>query len=157
MCGCQLSLYGNIGLRPAGDRPIRQTNLTRVQLASLAVYPDSTIVEAFPIRKNDWTTFRASNDRSDSSPVQLPSQYALAWKSTVVSDELPTAPVASNVLLHTAKPVQRRFCWSVQTYCVGGVFPRLRRNSPAKSFFNLAAAPNGRGVSNDRLPNALPS
>jgi|694.fasta_scaffold23001_6 outer membrane protein assembly factor BamB len=102
MCGCQLSLYGNIGLRPAGDRPEGPKNLTRVQLASLAVYADSTIVESFPVRKNDWTVFRASNDRSDTNPIQLLSQYAIAWKSKVVSDELPTAPVAAGGFVFVA-------------------------------------------------------
>ncbi len=102
MCGCQLSLYGNIGLRPKGDRTPAEASLAASESESLVVFPQSDQVQSLEIEDSDWTTFRASPDRSDTSKATLPPQVSLSWSKELVADELPTAPVAAGGLIFVA-------------------------------------------------------
>lgn len=102
MCGCQLSLYGNIGLRPVGDRVSASRDLLDIDRKSLVVYPNAANVQTLAIRKKDWVTFRGSNNRSDSTPTELPASVSQAWTAKIVSEELPTAPVAAGGLVFVA-------------------------------------------------------
>lgn len=91
MCGCQLSLYGNIGLRPSpatfqSNRPRRIVGQSTAGTAA----PDAS-----PLRDGDWSTYRGDNARSDRSAVPIPEGVSLEWRSEVCRDVLPTAPVTA--------------------------------------------------------------
>jgi len=96
MCGCQLSLYGNIGLRPIGDRMPRQRSGSDVEREALVVFPNAAKVQSIAVHENDWTTFRSRNDRSDATKAKLPTNVNLAWSSDIVKNDIPTAPVAAS-------------------------------------------------------------
>lgn len=102
MCGCQLSLYGNIGLRPVGERVKVEQSLADIERESLVVHASADQVEPMNLREQDWVAFRGSNRRSDVSNAQLPTRVNQAWSVNVVSDELPTAPVAAGGLVFVA-------------------------------------------------------
>ena len=98
MCGCELSLYGNMALAPvlpAGDsgddgRPRRESAADLDEVAPLES------------RADDWVTYRGNNDRSDRTDLELPGEVRLAWEVDVVADALPTAPVAAGGLVFIA-------------------------------------------------------
>ena len=91
MCGCQLSLYGNIGLCPAGDS-IDETP-QQVYADAITTYPNSQTIETLETTSNDWTAHRGDNARSDSTRVPLPSSVKLQWSANVAVGDLPTAPI----------------------------------------------------------------
>ena len=95
MCGCQLSLYGNIGLRPVGDETIERNDDATVERESLVVHSDLDVSTQLPVKATDWVAWRGGNDRSDKSAVELSSSVNRSWTATIVKDELPTAPVAA--------------------------------------------------------------
>lgn len=95
MCGCQLSLYGNIGLRPVGDETVQRSSNAAVERESLVVHSDPGNVQPLPSSPADWTTYRGGNDRSDTSAANVPDQVSRAWSASVVQGELPTAPVTA--------------------------------------------------------------
>ncbi len=90
MCGCQLSLYGNIALCPA-------TSPTTADSEDRLVRSSGEIAKVEPLdaQPNDWTTFRGNNSRTDLTPVSLPANVSLAWEADIHSSDLPTAPVAA--------------------------------------------------------------
>jgi outer membrane protein assembly factor BamB len=98
MCGCELSLYGNIGLGPvpATSRTDRDANTRRVAGANL------TEVAPLGSRAGDWLAYRADNARTDVPTRELPAGVQLAWQAEICSDELPTAPVAAGGLVFIA-------------------------------------------------------
>ncbi|MCH2203105.1 MAG: PQQ-binding-like beta-propeller repeat protein [Fuerstiella sp.] len=95
MCGCQLSLYGNIGLRPIGDDTVSRTNDTAVEQESLVVHSDIAVSTSLPVKSTDWLAYRGGNDRADTTNAGLPQSVDHAWTVSVVKNELPTAPVAA--------------------------------------------------------------
>jgi len=99
MCGCQLSLYGNICLAPASDQehhpPVNYHD-------GLITYGGISKVEPLPMKKNDWLTYRGTNARNDETQIELPSKVKLAWESNVCQSELPTAPVAAGNMVFAA-------------------------------------------------------
>lgn len=95
MCGCQLSLYGNIGLRPVGDETISRTDNAAIERESRVVHSDLNVSSTLSVSDNDWLTWRGSNDRSDTTASHLPQSLAHAWTADVTEHELPTAPVAA--------------------------------------------------------------
>jgi outer membrane protein assembly factor BamB len=95
MCGCQLSLYGNIGLRPVGDETIDRNDDAAVERESLVVHSDLHVSTQLPVKPTDWVAWRGGNDRSDKSAVELSASVNRSWTATIVKDELPTAPVAA--------------------------------------------------------------
>ncbi len=98
MCGCQLSLYGNIGLAPANE-PAPEDTFSK----SLTTFGEIEKVEALNAHENDWTRYRGRDDRSDLTKVALPEKVTLKWSKKVSSDDnLVTAPVAAGGLVFTA-------------------------------------------------------
>ncbi|MGB0599446.1 MAG: PQQ-binding-like beta-propeller repeat protein [Rubripirellula sp.] len=90
MCGCQLSLYGNIALRPTPDDAKPRLTSDRLITGDL----DAAIL-SIDAKDRDWTSYRGSNARSDVSDVPIPSNVQLAWSSKVSRGVLPTAPVTA--------------------------------------------------------------
>ncbi|MFT5326688.1 MAG: outer membrane protein assembly factor BamB [Planctomycetaceae bacterium] len=103
MCGCQLSLYGNIGLKPVGDSQAHK-HLSGEDLYAdaLTVFGDPSRVPSLDIQNADWTTWRGNNERSDKTSNALPDGIKLAWQTEISSTELPTAPVAAGGLVFIA-------------------------------------------------------
>ncbi|MDA1165437.1 MAG: PQQ-binding-like beta-propeller repeat protein [Planctomycetota bacterium] len=103
MCGCQLSLYGNIGLRPIGESEehSHQTGDTSYENA-LTVFGDPSRVPTLDIQTADWTTWRGDNERTDKTSLNLPDGIKLAWQTNICETELPTAPVAAGGLVFIA-------------------------------------------------------
>jgi outer membrane protein assembly factor BamB len=103
MCGCQLSLYGNIGLRPVGDSD-EESHPTGDALYADArtVFGDSSRVPSMTIQDADWTTWRGDNQRTDKTSLDLPDGIKLAWQTEICSSDLPTAPVAAGGLVFVA-------------------------------------------------------
>ena len=99
MCGCELSLYGNIGLGPAND----QTFATDASLYKTAhvSYGDKKL-EPLELQLHDWPSFRAGNERSDRVATTLPQAVHSGWKVDVSSGLMPTAPVAGGDMVFVA-------------------------------------------------------
>ncbi len=97
MCGCQLSLYGNIGLRPEPEAPFQS------KLPSLFTYENEhsheSVVSAKP---GDWVTYRGSSARDDRSIVPIAREVEVAWQQQVCDGVLPTAATTSNGYVFTA-------------------------------------------------------
>ncbi len=96
MCGCQLSLYGNIGLRPAGDsdpQPLVEPALVSGEPAE---------VKPLEVRVGDWPTYRGSNARDDVAQIELPADLKLQWTADISRDVLPTAPVTAGGMVFVA-------------------------------------------------------
>lgn len=103
MCGCQLSLYGNIGLKPAGEsHEHSHQSGDDLYADALTVFGDPSRVPSLDIQNADWTTWRGNNERSDKTPNALPDGIKLAWQTEISSSELPTAPVAAGGLVFIA-------------------------------------------------------
>ena len=100
MCGCQLSLYGNIGLRGIGDT--RPPSPKQMHATALTTYGDIARVKSLGAKAEDWVTYRGTNARSDLSKVELPSGVRPLWKATVTRGALPTAPVTAGGLTFVA-------------------------------------------------------
>jgi len=92
MCGCQLSLYGNIALRPGEDasHPIQSATSERLITGDL-----SAAVQPIGAEEGDWTIYRGNNARTDQSLVPIPANVELAWSTKVSSGVMPTAPVTA--------------------------------------------------------------
>ncbi|MEM8666148.1 MAG: PQQ-binding-like beta-propeller repeat protein [Planctomycetota bacterium] len=90
MCGCQLSLYGNIALRPKADETSSRSTSERLITGDL-----SLAVESIETQGNDWTVYRGGNARSDVSRVRIPGNVQLDWRTSVSKGVLPTAPVTA--------------------------------------------------------------
>ncbi|MBI1310402.1 PQQ-binding-like beta-propeller repeat protein [bacterium] len=99
MCGCQLSLYGNIGLRPVGETSTAPTSesdsTTHVVHGDLDVAP-------LAATDTDWPTWRGDNARSDRTAVAIPHDLTPLWTATVSTRELPTGPVSVGGLTFVA-------------------------------------------------------
>ncbi len=99
MCGCQLSLYGNIALSPVGES--RRSELARAG-ARLTPAKNASAVQPLAVRENDWPNYRGGNQRDDLTGGALPGEVKLAWTAKVSNGELPTAPVAAGGLVFVA-------------------------------------------------------
>ena len=96
MCGCQLSLYGNIGLRPLRDASVPSSpDGSDREPSPRRIVGDSGDVAPLQAVSGDWTTFRGTNARDDRSTVVIPSQVTRLWSTKVCSETLPTAPVTA--------------------------------------------------------------
>ncbi len=100
MCGCQLSLYGHIGLAPVGTAAPSLTS----DNYSRALWVNDNIADVKPldVDERDWTTYRGDNARSDVTQVPIPADVDVAWKADVSIGELPTAPVTAGGLVFLA-------------------------------------------------------
>ncbi|MBC8354368.1 MAG: PQQ-binding-like beta-propeller repeat protein [Planctomycetes bacterium] len=97
MCGCQLSLYGNIGLAPAGAMAKREASAPR-----RVTHADFEQVESLRQKATDWVTYRANNSRSDTIDRKLPDAVKVKWKVDICESELPTAPIVAGGLVFIA-------------------------------------------------------
>jgi outer membrane protein assembly factor BamB len=89
MCGCQLSLYGNICLTAnESQAPVPRE-------PSLTVADNADNVEPFAMDEADWPTYFGNNARSGETDVTFPEQVELKWSSDVAAKELLTAPIAA--------------------------------------------------------------
>jgi outer membrane protein assembly factor BamB len=100
MCGCQLSLYGNIGLRGQRDEDVQRPE--DVYRNALVTYGNVAKVASLGTQAGDWTAYRGNNSRSDVSSVKLPDNVKLQWRATVSQGDLPTAPVAAGGMVFVA-------------------------------------------------------
>jgi len=92
MCGCQLSLYGHIGLGPAGNfnfRPVPDDS--RLETSA----KDLSTVEPFAIQSGDWPTYLGNNARNGLTDVRLPNHVTQRWTCQLPGGMRPTAPVVA--------------------------------------------------------------
>ncbi|KKK79626.1 hypothetical protein LCGC14_2831610, partial [marine sediment metagenome] len=90
MCGCQLSLYGNIALGPAGDFSFRPgADASRLETGP----GDPTAVKAAPANAGDWPSYRRDNARSSVTTVTIPRKVDQLWSFQPPSKGPATAPV----------------------------------------------------------------
>ncbi len=99
MCGCQLSLYGNICLRPSGDAAVDAGELYQDALVAGDPIERVKPLETHP---DDWPSYRGGNARDDVTALTIPDAVALKWSKPVSSGLLPTAPVAAGGLVFVA-------------------------------------------------------
>lgn len=97
MCGCQLSLYGNIGLSPRGDR--KSTTDVPPQLVTA---PNADTVEPLGVQSGDWLTLGANNARSGFTTTSIPDEVESDWTAALSPHVLPTAPIAAGHLVFVA-------------------------------------------------------
>jgi outer membrane protein assembly factor BamB len=107
MCGCALSLYGNIALSPVGGvgehrAPPLPRTAGEIYEGALEVFPNADRVAPLGADKGAWAAYRGDAAQSDTTPLALPQGLALAWTRTVANGDLPTAPVAAGGLVFTA-------------------------------------------------------
>lgn len=106
MCGCQLSLYGNIGLAPVAlpGKSMAEPSPEEIYGDALVRHADNldqlVSLNAGPA---DWTRYRGNDARTDVTPVALPGKVKVGWQVRITgSGELPTAPVAAGGLVFIA-------------------------------------------------------
>jgi len=98
MCGCQLSLYGNIGLRPTGEST---TVKASDETDRLVVGESMDVVK--PLGSGEsFASYRADNARSDVSTVPIPNGVTKSWSVQICRDSLPTAPVTAGEMVFVA-------------------------------------------------------
>lgn len=99
MCGCQLSLYGNICLGPA----------TKLSSDPAVLYKDALVtgqnitkVQPLGAKATDWVSYRGDNARTDETVAAIPADVQLQWQATIATNAMPTAPVAAGGLVFVA-------------------------------------------------------
>ncbi|QEG02218.1 outer membrane biogenesis protein BamB [Stieleria maiorica] len=99
MCGCQLSLYGNIALRPGDDAANEVDDSVEPKLVR---GDTNAAVAPLDIDPDDWSTYRGNNARTDVSNVTIPEQVRPGWATQVCRNALPTAPVTADGMVFIA-------------------------------------------------------
>lgn len=94
MCGCQLSLYGNIGLRPVGSGSDGEHTAQAAQRQALTRYQTPGELKPLKANSNDWVAYRGNSGRTDTAAAALPTEVQQRWAGKITSADLPTAPVA---------------------------------------------------------------
>lgn len=105
MCGCQLSLYGNIGLAPQAGGGAAPTERTPEEIHAGALVRHAKEIRnvvSLGADPHDWTCYRGDEARSDTTAVALPTSVQTAWTARVTSGSLPTAPVAAAGMVFVA-------------------------------------------------------
>ena len=98
-CRCQLSLYGNIGLAPAGDFNYDPP----ADDSRLEVPPgDAKVVRPFEISPNDWPSYKGDNLRTCTTKVGIPRRVSPQWTFRPSSPGMPTAPVIAGGMVFAA-------------------------------------------------------
>jgi len=102
MCGCQLSLYGNIGLGPASEQPILAAAENTKSGGELDA--DSNVTDVKPLSQgtDDWPVYRGDNARSDRTRRELPTAVKSDWSAKVIDGKLVTAPVTAGDMIFVA-------------------------------------------------------
>jgi len=96
MCGCALSIYGNVCLAPVGD--------TDATAAADDAQPepgdgDLTQVEGFEIKPGDWPTYLGDNQRTSVTPIAIAENVRREWTFQPPSAGRITAPVTAGDLV----------------------------------------------------------
>ena len=104
MCGCQLSLYGNICLAPVNSTFGKSAKVENAatETPSLIVHSDKQKIASLQADRADWLDYRGNPARSDVTNVSLPESPTLGWSANVTSGELPTAPVSAGGMVFVA-------------------------------------------------------
>lgn len=102
MCGCQLSLYGNIGLRPAASPEGTSLSAADSAGAALVIGNDSASFEPLQPQPGDWSTYRGNAAQNDVCTVAIPGNVEVEWSIKVCDQVLPTAPVTADGLVFVA-------------------------------------------------------
>ncbi len=102
MCGCQLSLYGNVTLGPDTLTASGAPDATEVYKNALTIHSAPTKVAALNTDSNDWPAYRGDNQRSNTTQIKIPGKVKLKWKAKISNGDLPTAPVTAGGLVFTA-------------------------------------------------------
>ena len=101
MCGCQLSLYGNICLGPAGAAP-RRTKAEEIYADALQTFANAGQIVPLKGQSADWPSYRANNARNDVTQNAIPDKVRLQWQVEASTKALLTAPVAAGGLVFVA-------------------------------------------------------
>ncbi|MHC4403061.1 MAG: outer membrane protein assembly factor BamB family protein [Planctomycetota bacterium] len=89
MCGCQLSVYGHIGLTSAGDFNFRPG----LDDSRLETFPNAASVKRLDVQPGDWPSYQGDASRSSKTEVQIPRRVARQWSFDLPSGAFPTAPI----------------------------------------------------------------
>ena len=103
MCGCRLSLYGHIGLAPAGDSE---------PAAGPRLEPgtgDPAAVAEFAAGPGDWPCLRGDSRRTFIASVPVSLGRSRLWQSRPGSCDLPTAPVTGGEV--SGEEARSDHCW----------------------------------------------
>jgi outer membrane protein assembly factor BamB len=96
-CRCPLSLYGNIGLAPAGKLLDLDRSEAPTEPASGGRKP--TDVQPFDVHADDWPSYQGNNYRTATTKVAIPRKVSRTWASEPTAPNMPTAPVAAGGLV----------------------------------------------------------
>ncbi len=96
MCGCQLSLYGHVGLGPAGDFN-RRPGLDGSRLARGD--GDATRVAPLEVRPGDWTAIGGDSSHTFATEVAVPAEVERTWTFQLPHGAHPTPPVTAGGLV----------------------------------------------------------
>ena len=104
MCGCQLSLYGNIALGPEGQQPLFRRNGGKMSFDDRAALETVYIgkVPSLPVKQGDWPIYRSNNARNDVSKNPIDGNLKEAWTASVTKGALPSAPVVAGDMVFVA-------------------------------------------------------
>ena len=109
VCDCNLTLYGITSLGPAGDYNFEQpaTEAERLEAGP----GDIANVEPLSTTAADWSTFRADNTRSATSPATVPMKVTRKWQFVPPTALTVTAPVTAGgmVFVSGADGIVRAF------------------------------------------------
>ena len=99
MCGCQLSLYGNICLEPAEEIA---EGVDQIYSDALVVVAEDDEVEPLAVDPRDWSVYRGSVARDDVSVSTVPDEVELGWDATICESDWPTAPIVAGEFVFLA-------------------------------------------------------
>jgi outer membrane protein assembly factor BamB len=99
MCGCQLSLYGNICLKPAEGLP---RDVDQIYSDALRTVTSKNDIQPLDVDPRDWSVYRGSNARNDVSVATVADGVELDWEATISASAWPTAPVVAGEHLFLA-------------------------------------------------------
>ena len=121
-CDCNLSLIGFLARCSAGDFRFDYvaTESDRLQQGEVK----SAEIQPFDVSDEDWWTYRANNQRSASTKIEIPTQVSRQWEYNPASEFVPTAPTAAGGLWFCGgddgkvKAIDARtgqLCWEFRT------------------------------------------
>ena len=99
MCGCQLSLYGNICLGAVTEE---ESSVIDIYANARTVFGNLTDVKPLDVHATDWVSYRGNNARNDATAVAIPKSVEPLWTAEVSSSALPTAPVVAGGMVFVA-------------------------------------------------------
>jgi outer membrane protein assembly factor BamB len=106
ICDCGVSMIGNITLAPAGDFDFAAEATEDERLESGVMLTDTPVAavlrgsaEAWP---GDWPTFRADNQRSAFSPVDIPEKVSQIWQYQPPGTTTPAALITYRQMVFTS-------------------------------------------------------